>query len=317
VDLDNDGNIDILSGSYSRMETDMAGLFQVLWGTAEGTFKPATALQGTDGEPLIIPADEQNVTEKICTRPTAADLDGDGLLDLVVGTFSGTFYVFHGEGQGRFAPKPDLLRAGDSDLTVRGHGDPFLVDWDADGDLDLVSGSAAGGVFLARNEGSAKEPRFATMEELVAAPSMDRSKVVLGDAHIQGPQTATRVWCDDVNGDGKLDMLVGDTVSLMYPVEGLEEQEVLKQLEAWQAKQDELMQSYPAMPAELQGGGAAAADKADKADETEADDDAADATAKWQEAMNEWQAKYSELYEQRAKIVREERTGFVWVYLQN
>jgi len=31
VDLNNDGYRDILSGSYSRMETNMAGLFQVLW----------------------------------------------------------------------------------------------------------------------------------------------------------------------------------------------------------------------------------------------------------------------------------------------
>jgi len=53
VDLDGDGNRDILSGSYSRMGEDMAGLFQVLWGQRGGKFKKAAELNGTDGKPLV------------------------------------------------------------------------------------------------------------------------------------------------------------------------------------------------------------------------------------------------------------------------
>ena len=55
MDIDGDGHLDILSGSYSRMDKDMAGLFQVLYGKADGTFRKAEVLKGTDGEPLIIP----------------------------------------------------------------------------------------------------------------------------------------------------------------------------------------------------------------------------------------------------------------------
>jgi len=97
VDLDGDGRRDILSGSYSRMETDMAGLFQVLHGKADGTFRKAEVLKGTDGEPLIIPLNGRQMTENICTRPFATDWDGDGHLDLVVGTFAGSFYLFKGQ----------------------------------------------------------------------------------------------------------------------------------------------------------------------------------------------------------------------------
>ena len=83
MDINGDGHLDILSGSYSRMDKDMAGLFQVLYGNADGTFRPAEVLKGTDGKPLIIPADnDTQLTEKICTRPFAVDWDGDGHLDL-------------------------------------------------------------------------------------------------------------------------------------------------------------------------------------------------------------------------------------------
>ena len=55
MDLDGAGRIDILSGSYSRMDKDMAGLIQVLYGNKDGTFRKAEVLKGTDGNPLIIP----------------------------------------------------------------------------------------------------------------------------------------------------------------------------------------------------------------------------------------------------------------------
>ena len=44
MDLDGDGHIDILSGSYSRMERSMAGLFQVLYGRGRRTTALAAAL---------------------------------------------------------------------------------------------------------------------------------------------------------------------------------------------------------------------------------------------------------------------------------
>ena len=210
MDLNGDGNIDILSGSYSRMDQDMAGLFQVLWGTNDGTFKKAEVLKGTDGEPLLlhrtktrkiwgitISRDKGNLTDKICTRPTAVDLDGDGKLDIVSGNFAGSFAVFAGEGKGRFAPKPKMLTEKGARITVDGHSDPFFVDWDADGDLDLISGSSMGGVFLCTNRGSAKQPQFSQPTVLVPAVGHQGGETRLGDAHLMGPQTATRVWVDD------------------------------------------------------------------------------------------------------------------------
>ena len=41
MDIDGDGIPDIISGSYSRQDRDMAGLIQVLYGKGDGTFRKA------------------------------------------------------------------------------------------------------------------------------------------------------------------------------------------------------------------------------------------------------------------------------------
>ena len=44
---------------------------------------------------------------------------------------------------------------------ARQHSDPFVIDWDGDGDLDLLSGSSNGGVYWAENRaGKDKVPEL-------------------------------------------------------------------------------------------------------------------------------------------------------------
>lgn len=283
MDLNGDGAIDLLSGSYSRMEQDMAGLFQVLWGSKAGTFAAAKVLLGTDEQPLIIAADKDHVTDKICTRPTAVDLDGDGKLDIVAGNFSGTFAFFRGEGNGRFEPKNSWLMANGSPIRVPSHGDPCFVDWDGDGDFDLISGSSAGGVFLFENLGSAKKAEFGQKVTLLPANRGDADVTHWGDAQLTGPQSDTRVFVADVNGDGKLDLLVGDAVALSYPAAGLDAATAKAKLADWQKQEKRVMSA--------QTGGS-------------------------EEAQKQFQEAYATLQKQRDAIVRTDRTGFVWVIHQ-
>lgn len=288
MDIDGDGHLDILSGSYSRMGKEMAGLFQVLYGKSDGTFRAAEVLKGTDGEPLIIPIkDESEQLENICTRPFAVDFDGDGNLDLVVGNFGGTFYWFRGLGKGAFKPKPELIKAGDEPLRIPGaHSDPFVIDWDGDGDLDLLSGSSNGGVYWAENiAGKGKPPVFRQFKTLIE-PGKVVHDAILSEADLKGPTHATRIWVDDVNGDGKLDILVGDCVTLVSPTKGLSEAEFKKKHAAWQKE-------YEAASAAL---GAAA--KADEKEQTKA------------------REEFYKVYSRRSEFMQEDRTGFVWVYLQ-
>jgi hypothetical protein len=286
VDIDGDGHRDILSGSYSRMDKDMAGLFQVLYGKADGTFRKAEVLKGTDGEPLIIPADDrEQLTEKICTRPFAVDWDGDDHLDLVVGNFSGTFYWFKGEGKGKFRPRPELIKAGDAPLKIPGvHSDPFVIDWDGDGDLDLLSGSSDGGVYWGENvAGKGKAPELRPFRPLIKPGPAPVYGQPLAESDLTGPTRATRIWVDDVNGDGKLDLLVGDCVTLVSPAKGVSAEEFKKRFAAWQ-------------------------------------EDVKTASAALSSATGEARAKasqeFSRVYSRRAEFMSEEMTGFVWLYLQ-
>jgi hypothetical protein len=332
VDLNGDGHRDILSGSYSRMESSMAGLFQVLYGKADGKFGKAEVLKGTDGEPLIIPADDkEEVTEKICTRPFAADWDGDGHLDLVVGNFSGTFYWFKGEGKGKFQPKPEQIKSGDKPLKINGaHSDPFIIDWDGDGDLDLVTGSSDGGVYWAENKaGKGKLPELGPLQTLIETPpkwgTPSETPKILREGDLTRPTYATRVWVEDINGDGKLDLLVGDSVTLVSPANGLSDAEMTKKYAEWQ---EEFKKAQAAITAfrvqeakeakDAKEAKEAKKDAEAKVDKKEAKDDkeAKDRKAEKEEARKKAYEEYSKVYRKRSEFMQEEMTGFVWLYLQ-
>lgn len=103
---------------------------------------------------------------------TAVDWDGDGRMDFMLSDEGGQVGFARNTGRldGHRAPvfePPVYLRQKPGDLNLSSLSTPVAVDWDGDGDLDLVSGEAGGRIAFIENvsgpkadEPSWAEPRF-------------------------------------------------------------------------------------------------------------------------------------------------------------
>ena len=138
-----------------------------------------------------------------------ADWDNDGDPDLLVGTIGGYIYLVPNEGSaGKNAfGKARKLRTGKTNIKVQGDASPFCVDWDGDGDLDLLSGGDPGSVMLFENTGTREKPDLRPGRQLISP-----GKMLWGD---EAPEEVVRggrskLCVTDWNEDGRLDLLVGD-----------------------------------------------------------------------------------------------------------
>src|SRR5207253_8037192 len=129
ADVNNDGVADIVA-------TTDDGTISLAIGSADGTFREAHALSGN----VYLPATLR-----------AADMNGDGNVDLVVSDFrASTLYVFYGDGTGNFA-QPRTIDAGGAVNTfaiadVNGDGRNDVVTANNDHTISvLINRSACGG----------------------------------------------------------------------------------------------------------------------------------------------------------------------------
>jgi hypothetical protein len=138
------------------------------------------------------------------------DFDGDGILDLVSGSYDpGELYLFRGQGHGKFAASEVIKdKSGHPILKVPNQKDKVesfgtwmaLVDWEDDGDLDIVVGNFDGLIFLRRNEGTRTKPAYATVNEWVKVG--DKALRVPGGEHAP-------LVIADWDGDGLWDIVTG------------------------------------------------------------------------------------------------------------
>lgn len=128
VDLNNDGNLDIVISEW--------GFFSVLLGNGDGTF----------GLEIQSPAGYAD-----CRSIALGDLNGDGKMDLVGSIAAGNWLVvvYLGNGDGSFSNGVVIPNSALAIPNLK------LADMDADGDLDIVSGSTEGRFKIFINNGSA------------------------------------------------------------------------------------------------------------------------------------------------------------------
>ena len=181
ADLDGDGDLDILVGNRTdAREADGARLV---------TFENV----GTAAAPRFRRTETWQPIEGYNFAPALGDLDADGDLDMLLGTWNQDVLYFRNEGT------PQEARwVQDEAMTIApprlSHAMPALGDIDGDGDLDLFIGQASGRIIFYRNAGSPAAPRFELVSE-----SIDDLRV--------GRRAAPTLV--DLDGDGLLDLVVG------------------------------------------------------------------------------------------------------------
>ena len=174
VDLDGDGLLDLVLGTW----TDRVQW----WRNVGSAASPNWVLADTA---LV------TITRGSNTTPTLADLDGDGLLDMIVGEASGQLNLYRNTGSAT-APAFVLVSDNFADIDVGRRSAPLLVDLDGTGRPDLLIGAEDGRVGRWRNVGGPGEIRF----------TLDADFAVQGDRNAM--PAAGVLW-----GDGRLDLLLG------------------------------------------------------------------------------------------------------------
>ena len=208
LDFNQDGHLDILVGP---------GFATILWGDEDGSFTSQVLNQldngqGQRGGNAAKPDGNGETPIKFGEgRPTnfyATDWDLDGDFDVILGTNIGRVILVENIGDSdnmKFSRNCVTLTCESNNIFMRsGTSNPVHADWDGDGKRDLVVGSADGTVCWYKNIGADDNPEF---EEGVMLVSPSDGEFI--DEPIETGKVSIP-FVTDFNGDGQMDLLIGD-----------------------------------------------------------------------------------------------------------
>jgi len=208
ADFDGDGDLDLLCGEF----LDGFTYFENVGSRTEPVYAAGRRLRTADGQPLTM--------ELQMIVPIAFDWDRDGDLDLIVGDEDGR--VAWIENTGRldadrtpiFEPPRYFQQSADT-LKSGALATPVAVDWDGDGDQDILCGNTAGFIdFFENLSGPGVEfPRWAAPVR-IEVDGVPFRTLAGPNGSIQGPAEAkwgyTCLSVADWDGDGLPDVIFND-----------------------------------------------------------------------------------------------------------
>ncbi|MBL9164817.1 MAG: VCBS repeat-containing protein [Planctomycetaceae bacterium] len=223
VDYDGDGARDLVVGVGDWTEYGWDNAFNAAGEWTNGPLHGYVYLllnRGTNERPSYADPEKLQVGDRAidvygAPTPNFGDFDGDGDLDLVCGEFLDGFNYFANIGS-RTAPAYAAgrrLRHGDGPLAMDLQMIiPIAIDWDRDGDLDLVVGDEDGRVALVEHTGKVVDglPQFLPPVYFQQEPEF-----------VKFGALATPVSFD-WDGDGDEDLLCGNTAGYIGFIENLD-----------------------------------------------------------------------------------------------
>jgi flagellar hook assembly protein FlgD len=194
-DIDGDGDLDMLVGEYAG---------DIVLYKNEGDAKtPAWVPSG-----FLADKDGNTIDVGYNSAPALADIGNTGLLDLFVGESSGKVIRYQNAGT-QTAPQWTLVGpitdAKGTTISVGYNSTPVFGDLDGDGDLDLLIGEYHGKVTYYRNDGNGTSVKWTYV-----GPLKDAGDAVINVGYSSRPAIV------DIDGDGKLDLIVGEYYGKLY-----------------------------------------------------------------------------------------------------
>lgn len=174
---------------------------------------------GTDDDPQYHPPVQLNTTEGFvdvfgAPSPNLADWDGDGDLDLLCGSFLDELMYFENTGSreaAQYAPGRDIKVNGEPLRMELQMLQVVAVDWDSDGDTDLIVGEEDGRVALVECTGRVVDG----LPEFKAPVHFQQEADYVKVGALATP------YAVDWDGDDDEDLISGDTAGYISFVENL------------------------------------------------------------------------------------------------